>query len=61
VRTDARPSLRDYNSSDLVSFNDFMIIYADGRFPPPAPAPQAATPDTIFTIANGLGVGTLSK
>lgn len=61
VRADARPNFGDYNSSDLVGFNDFMISYADGRFPPPAPAPQAATPDTIFTIANGLGVGNLSK
>jgi hypothetical protein len=61
VRADARPNFGDYNSSDLVSFNDFMIIWADGRFPPPAPAPQAATPDTIFSIANGLGVGNLSK
>jgi hypothetical protein len=61
VRADARPNFGDYNSSDLVAFNDFVIIWADGRFPPPAPAPQAATPDTIFTIANGLGVGNLSK
>jgi hypothetical protein len=61
VRADARPNFGDYNSSDLLGFNDFVIIWADGRFPPPAPAPLAATPDTIFTIANGLGVGTLSK
>ena len=61
VRADARPNFGDYNSSDLLAFNDFVIIWADGRFPPPAPAPQAATPDTIFTIANGLGVGELSK
>jgi hypothetical protein len=61
VRADARPNFGDYNSSDLLAFNDFVTIWADGRFPPPAPAPQAATPDTIFTIANGLGVGTLSK
>jgi hypothetical protein len=61
VRADARPNFGDYNSSDLIAFNDFVTIYADGRFPPPAPAPQAATPDTIFTIANGLGVGNLSR
>jgi hypothetical protein len=61
VRADARPNFGDYNSSDLLGFNDFVIIWADGRFPPPAPAPQAATPDTIFSIANGLGVGSLSK
>ena len=61
VRADARPNFGDYNSSDLLGFNDFVIIWADGRFPPPAPAPQAATPDTIFTIANGLGVGNASQ
>ncbi|MGI8732001.1 MAG: hypothetical protein ACR2LM_01700 [Pyrinomonadaceae bacterium] len=61
VRADAAPNFGDYNSSDLLGFNDFVIIWADGRFPPPAPAPGAATPDTIFTIANGLGVGNLSK
>jgi hypothetical protein len=61
VRADARPNFGDYNSSDLLGFNDFVIIWADGRFPPPAPATNAATPDTIFSIANGLGVGNLSK
>lgn len=61
VRADARPNFGDYNSSDLLAYNDFVLTWADGRFPPPAPAPQAATPDTIFTIANGLGVGTLSQ
>lgn len=61
VRADARPNFGDYNSSDLLAFNDFVIIFADGRFPPPAPAPQAATPDTIFMIANGLGMGKLSQ
>jgi len=61
VRADARPNFGDYNSSDLLGFNDFVMTWADGRFPPPAPAFRAATPDTIFTIANGLGVGTLSK
>jgi hypothetical protein len=61
VRADVRPNFGDYNSSDLLGFNDFVTIWADGRFPPPAPAPQAATPDTIFTIANGLGVGNLSN
>jgi hypothetical protein len=61
VRADARPNFGDYNSSDLLGFNDFVVIWADGRFPPPAPTPLAATPDTIFSIANGLGVGSLSK
>jgi hypothetical protein len=57
VRADARPNMGDYTSSELLNDNQFVLIWADGRFPPPAPAPQAATPDTIFTIANGLGVG----
>ena len=57
VRADARPNFGDYNSSDLLGFDRFVMTWADGRFPPPAPAPQAATPDVIFTIANGLGVG----
>jgi hypothetical protein len=57
VRADARPNMGDYISSELLNDNQFVIIFNDGRFPPPAPTPQAATPDTIFTIANGLGVG----
>jgi len=58
VRADARPNMGDYNSSELLNDNQFVIIWNDGRFPPPAPTPQAATPDSIFTIANGLGIGT---
>jgi hypothetical protein len=57
VRADARPNFGDYNSSELLNDNQFLLVWSDGRFPPPAPTPQAATPDTIFTIANGLGTG----
>lgn len=57
VRADARPNFGDYNSSELLNDNQFLLVWSDGRFPPPAPTPQAATPDTMFTIANGLGVG----
>jgi len=64
VRRDAAPNFGDYNSSELLGFNQFVITWADGRFPaqnaldPTLPAPQRqATPDTMFTIANGLGVG----
>lgn len=57
VRADARPNFGDYNSSDLFGDNQFVMVWADGRFPAPAPAPQGATPDTIFSIAQGLGVG----
>lgn len=64
VRRDAAPNFGDYNSSELLGFNQFVITWADGRFPaqnaldPTLPAARRqATPDTIFTIANGLGVG----
>jgi len=64
VRRDAAPNFGDYNSSELLGFNQFVMTWADGRFPaqnaldPTLPAAQRqATPDTIFTIANGLGVG----
>jgi hypothetical protein len=53
VRSDARPNFGDYISSDLLGFGTFAIVWADGRFRPPGG--QAATPDTIFTIAGGLG------
>jgi hypothetical protein len=53
VRSDARPNFGDYNSSELLGFNTFVMIWADGRFR--APGGQAATPDTIFTITSGLG------
>jgi hypothetical protein len=53
VRSDARPNFGDYISSDLLGFGTFVMVWADGRFRPPGG--QAATPDTIFTIAGGLG------
>lgn len=55
VRADARPNFGDYNSSELLGFNQFVTVWADGRFRPPGGA--SATPDTIFTIATGLGIG----
>jgi hypothetical protein len=69
TRADARPNYGDYNSSELLGFNQFVTIWADGRFPtgeffdirPPAttgPARPAGTPDAIFTIVQGLGAGT---
>ncbi len=68
TREDARPDYGDYNSSELLGFNQFVTIWADGRFPvgvfedirPPATTGRirsAATPDVIFTIAQGLGIG----
>lgn len=59
VRADARPNFGDYNSSELLGFNQFVTVWADGRFRPPGG--DAATPDMIFTIAQGLGVGGGSK
>ncbi len=58
VRADAAPNFGDYNSSELLGFNDYVSIWADGRFPPPPDEDTFSnqeTPDTIFTIANGLG------
>lgn len=53
VRSDARPNFGDYMSSDLIGFGTLVMAWPDGRFRPPGG--QAATPDTIFTIAGGLG------
>jgi hypothetical protein len=53
VRADAAPNFGDYNSSDLLGFNRFVLIWADGRFRPPGGF--AATPDVFFTVAKGLG------
>lgn len=73
TRADAQPNFGDYNSSELINDNQFVMIWADGRFPggtfipatcTPAPPPGqtcpprlSSTPDTIFTITTGLGVG----
>ncbi|HXG86985.1 MAG TPA: hypothetical protein VNJ02_01510 [Vicinamibacterales bacterium] len=66
TREDSRPDYGDYNSSELLGFNQFVTVWADGRFPPGtgqillpvSPAVRLlATPDTLFTIAQGLGVG----
>ena len=73
ARADARPNFGDYNSSELLNDNQFVMTWADGRFPrgtfipptcTPAPPPGqtcpprlSVTPDTLFTIANGLGTG----
>jgi hypothetical protein len=64
VRRDAIPNFGDYNSSELLGFNQFVTTWADGRFPQQLAVDptlisfqRRATPDTIYTIANGLGVG----
>jgi hypothetical protein len=33
TRTDGAPNFGDYNSSELLGFNQFVTIWADGRFP----------------------------
>jgi hypothetical protein len=70
ARADAAPNFGDYNSSEVINFKDFVSIWADGRFPKPAPltptgdggytrpGDQAATPDTFFEIfGDGSGHG----
>jgi hypothetical protein len=65
ARRDAAPNFGDYNSSELLNFNQFVTTWADARFPAQLAVDptlisfqRRATPDTIFTITNGLGVGT---
>jgi len=58
TREDARPDYGDYNSSEVINFETFVSIWADGRFPegsgqvtpPPNPPRRRATPDTLFAI-----------
>jgi hypothetical protein len=65
-REDRIPDYGDYNSSDVVRFTDFIAIWADGRFPEPAPITaqeppfsrpedEAATPDTLSAIVKRNG------
>ncbi len=61
VRRDARPNFGDYNSSELLDFEKFVTVWADGRFPVQNPLDptlisfqRRATPGTIFTIENDL-------
>ncbi|MFL5425196.1 MAG: sialidase family protein [Myxococcales bacterium] len=70
ARADARPNFGDYNSSEVIDFENFVSIWSDGRFPPPVPltvlpggavtrpANGAATPDTLVSaVGNGAGDG----
>lgn len=64
ARADARPNFGDYDSSELLGFNQFVMTWSEGKFPPlgqagPTTNPllRQTTPDTVFTIATGLGVG----
>lgn len=62
ARADARPNFGDYNSSEVIDFEDFVSIWSDGRFPTPVPltrtptsgftrpASGSATPDSLFAI-----------
>jgi hypothetical protein len=68
VRADARPNFGDYNSSEVINFESFASIWADGRFPPgtfvpttcnpqvtPCPPRRNATPDTLFAVVRNRG------
>jgi hypothetical protein len=73
ARADARPNFGDYNSSEVVDFDNFLSIWSDGRFPKPVPlttlpgggvtrpASGAATPDVLMAIvgngSDGKGDG----
>ena len=62
VRADAQPNFGDYNSSEVIGFRQFLSIWADGRFPTPAPltpiptggvtrpVSQSATPDSLMAV-----------
>jgi len=72
VRADAAPNFGDYNSSEVIDFENFVSIWSDGRFPTgtyipptckpvpppgqPCPSRRSATPDTIFAVV-GNGSG----
>jgi hypothetical protein len=50
TREDIQPDFGDYNSSEVIGFRHFLSIWADGRFPTPAPlmpAPPPAPPGTV--------------
>jgi hypothetical protein len=66
TRANARPNMGDYNSGELIDFDKFVAIWADGRFPGPVnatcarfstqgPCPAGtpeptATPDTVVEV-----------
>jgi hypothetical protein len=59
ARADAAPNFGDYNSSDLINWEEFALIWADGRFLPPGRATvlrrgTLATPDALFARTPGL-------
>lgn len=48
VRFDARPNMGDYNSGELIDFEKFVAIWADGRFPGRVDATCHRAPPTAF-------------
>jgi hypothetical protein len=72
TREDRFPDYGEYNSSDVISFQHFVSIWADGRFPSPGPltmTPEgtffrppdgSATPDTLFAIVRRGGFSAVS-
>jgi hypothetical protein len=53
TREDIAPDFGDYNSSEVIGFRHFVSIWADGRFPTPAPltccAPSPPAPPGTYT------------
>ncbi len=59
TRADAAPNFGDYNQSAILEGNQFVLLWADGRFLPPGRSTKLkintrATPDVIFMNARGL-------
>jgi hypothetical protein len=55
ARADARPNFGDYNSSEVINFDNFCSIWSDARFPYGTfvlgtRTRRAATPDVLFSI-----------
>ena len=55
ARSDVRPNFGDYNSSELIGFNQLISIWSDGRFRPPGNATvltqsNPSTPDVYTQI-----------
>lgn len=64
ARADAAPNFGDYDSAELLGFNQFVMTWAEAKFPalgqagPSTPVvSRQTTPDTVFTISQGLGNG----
>jgi hypothetical protein len=71
TREDRFPDYGEYNSSEVIGFQHFVSIWADGRFPPApslTPPPDGTTeavgpetPDTLFAIVRRGGFSSSSQ